>query len=112
MVVGADSIADNQWLPTNAFYLGGNSMFPGHPVDYDPVRDLLGGREDGKGEVTMLVMTDISNIYWFMAVMFTSIIGLVVITYLKLPVWKLQVAVVLFLDAIGVLLLISQLHTL
>ena len=60
----------------------------------------------------MLVVTNITNIYWFMAVMFTSIIGLVVVTYLKLPVWKLQVAVVLFLDVIGVLLLIYQLHTL
>lgn len=60
----------------------------------------------------MLVVTNITNIYWFMAVMFISIIGLVVVTYLKLPVWKLQVAVVLFLDVIGVLLLISQLHTL
>lgn len=60
----------------------------------------------------MLVVTKITNIYWFMAVMFISIIGLVVVTYLKLPVWKLQVAVVLFLDVIGVLLLISQLHTL
>ena len=83
-----------------------------HAMAWNPVLNLLDRREDGKGEVTMLVMTDISNIYWFMAVMFTSIIGLVVITYLKLPVWKLQLAVVLFLDVIGALLLISRLHTL
>ena len=45
MVVGADRITDNQRLLTDTFYLGGNRMFPGHSVDHDPVRNLLGGRE-------------------------------------------------------------------
>ena len=45
MVVVTDRDTDHQWLLTDAFYLSRNSMFYGYPLDHDPVRDLLGGRE-------------------------------------------------------------------
>lgn len=48
MVVGISGVTDRQWIPADTFYLGRNRMFPGDSVDHDPVRDLLGGREDGE----------------------------------------------------------------
>ena len=56
-----------------------------------------------------LSVTDRTNIVCFIITMIISLIVILAIIKLKLPIWKIQIGLVLFEDFIGVLLLISRL---
>lgn len=53
--------------------------------------------------------TDRTNIACFVIVMLISVICIVITKKMKLPVWKLHIGWILFMDLIGVALLISRL---
>lgn len=57
----------------------------------------------------MLAPTDILNITCFGILTIVALIGIVLATKMKLPVWKFQVAWISFIEIIGVILLIYRL---
>lgn len=55
-----------------------------------------------------LSVTDRTNIVGFAICMVTSILGTALVTKMKLPVWKLQVAVILLIDLLALALLVFR----
>lgn len=58
----------------------------------------------------MLTPTDKLNIICFVILMVISVICLIIAKKMKLPCWKFQIGWILFMDLLGVLLLISRLN--
>lgn len=56
-----------------------------------------------------LTVTDRTNIVCFIIVMLISVVCIAIAEKMKLPIWKLQIGMILFYDAIGVLLLVIRL---
>jgi len=56
-----------------------------------------------------LTATDKLNIVCFAITMAVSAVCIVIAKKMKLPVWKLQIGLILFYDVIGVILLITRL---
>lgn len=59
--------------------------------------------------IYQLSVTDRTNIVCFVILMIISVIGIVIVKKVKLPVWKFQVGWILFVDIIGVALLMTRL---
>ncbi len=53
--------------------------------------------------------TDILNIVCFVIVMIVSVICIIIAKKMKLPIWKFQIGWILFMDVLGVILLVSRL---
>ena len=53
--------------------------------------------------------TDKTNVVCFIIVMIISIICIIIAKKMKLPIWKFQIGWILFMDFLGVLLLVTRL---
>lgn len=56
-----------------------------------------------------LTVTDRTNIVCFIILMIISAVGILLAKKMKLPIWKFQIGWILFMDVLGVLLLIARL---
>lgn len=63
----------------------------------------------GEWWLYQLNVTDRTNIVCFIIVMIISAICIAIAKKMKLPIWKFQIAWILFMDVIGVALLVSRL---
>lgn len=59
----------------------------------------------------MYTSTDILNLICFVIVTIIASIGILIVTKMKLPIWKFQILQVTFLWLVGVVLLISRLSS-
>lgn len=56
-----------------------------------------------------MTQTDILNIVCFVIVMIVSVICIIIAKKMELPIWKFQIGWILFMDVLGVILLVSRL---
>ena len=84
-------------------------------VARDMVCTILKNMERRRGEkvknwwLYQLTVTDRTNIVCFIILMVISVICIVIVKKMKLPIWKFQIGWILFMDALGTLLLVSRL---